>query len=572
MTANHAPSAAPTPPHSQSWNGIDWLAALRVAARWLEQHTDAINALNVFPVPDGDTGTNMVLTLSGALEGIEPDPSCAVVADRVRYGAIMRGRGNSGIILSQVLRGMAQALAGHDRLGPQELGDALARASATAYKAVMTPVEGTMLTVVREAAEAAQAAAARQASLAGTLEAAAQAAHDSVQRTPQLLKTLRDAGVVDAGGHGFALLLDGILRYARGESPDRGALPRQAIAFIDQHGPDEFGYCTTFVIQGSAMPFEEIRTALGRMGQSVAVVGDELLIKVHLHLLRPGDALNYALQFGTLAQIEITNMDLQRQALADQRSTGHAGHGEAPAIEGAGEPPPAVRTPHPMSYNTLATAVGVVAITPGDGFAAIFQSLGAGVVVDGGPTTNPSTAELLDAIERLPQPDVIVLPNNANGILAARQAAQLSAKRVAVVPSTTVPQGIAAFTALNFRADLDANLPAMTAALRQVRTAEITRASRDATIEGIVARAGQVVGLLDGALVIAADSRDTVIDSLLDRIQLAPCELISIYYGERITADDAQALAGRIQDRFPDVDIEVRHGGQAIYEYIISAE
>ena len=545
-----------TYPTSISWDGAQLLAALTAAARWLEQHTDEVNALNVFPVPDGDTGTNMSLTLSGAVEGVAPDPSCAVVAERVKYWATMRGRGNSGIILSQVLRGIAQGLAGHQRTGAPELAEALVQASATAYKAVMKPVEGTMLTVIREASAAARSAADDGASLVEVLDTAVQAARESVRRTPELLKTLRDAGVVDAGGQGLSIVLEGMLRYARGEPIElEGAAQHEhvAIAFKDIHGPDDFGYCTNFVLSGSEMPYDEIRATLAAMGQSVVVVGDECLIKAHLHLLRPGDALNYAVGFGALSQIEIANMDLQREALHESE---------------AADRPPDAQTGQEQPI----ADVGVVAVAPGPGFAAIFRSLNVDAVVGGGQTMNPSTQDLLDAIERLPQPEVIVLPNNSNIIMAARQAAQLSAKRVEVIPSKTVPQGIAAKLSFNYQAPLRDNVEMMSAALRQVRTAEITRAVRDAAVDGIAVRTGQTIGLLDGDLVTAADERQQVIDDLLGRMQLDRYEIITVYYGQEVARDDAEALAERLGARFSDLEIEVQEGGQPLYDYIISAE
>ncbi|HEX5690043.1 MAG TPA: DAK2 domain-containing protein [Roseiflexaceae bacterium] len=541
---------------SLEWDGAQLLAAFSAAARWLELHADAVNALNVFPVPDGDTGTNMSLTLSGAVQDVTPDRSCAVVAERVKYWATMRGRGNSGIILSQVLRGMAQALAGHERMGASELAAALTQASSTAYQAVMKPVEGTMLTVIREAAEAAELAAAEGAELGGVLEAAARRAGESVQRTPELLKTLRDAGVVDAGGHGLALILDGMLRYMRGETVERDEAASQApaeIAFADIHGPDDFGYCTNFVLHGVGLPFEEIRTTLAAMGQSAVIVGDDQLVKVHIHMLLPGDALNYAMRFGALAQIEITNMDAQRAAL--QASAGQL---SAPMGELAHEP--------------LAAQVGVVAVAPGDGFAAIFHSLNVDAVVGGGQTMNPSTEDLLEAIERLPQGDVIVLPNNSNIILAARQAAGLSAKNVQVVPSKTLPQGIAARLSFNYQAGIEENVAAMADALHHVRTAEVTSAVRDAAIDGIAVRAGQTIGLLDGDLIVAADEREQVIDQLLDRMALDEREIVTIYYGRSVERAAAEALAERISVQYGGIDTEVQEGGQPLYDYIISAE
>jgi DAK2 domain fusion protein YloV len=474
----------------------------------------------------------------------------------------MRGRGNSGIILSQVLRGMAQALAGHEQIGPLQLAAALAQASATAYQAVMKPVEGTMLTVIREAAEAAQTAAAAGEDLVGVLDAAATRADASVQRTPELLKTLRDAGVVDAGGRGLALILEGMLRYARGQAVERDQAPSQApeIVFADIHGPDDFGYCTNFVLQGTGLPFDEIRATLAAMGQSAAIVGDDELVKVHVHTLMPGDALNYAARFGALSQIEITNMDLQRAALHQKKD-------ELGVTSDQLEHPPFV-TPH----SSLETKVGVVAVAPGDGFAAIFRSLNVDAVVGGGQTMNPSTEDLLQAIEQLPQHDVIVLPNNSNIILAARQAAELSTKEVRVVPSKTLPQGIAARLSFNYKAGLDDNLRAMGEAMHHVRTAEITGAVRDATIDGVAVRAGQTIGLLDGNLLAAADEREQVIDQLLERMALDEREIVTIYYGKAVGPAAAETLAARIGSRYSGVDIEIQSGGQPLYDYIISAE
>jgi DAK2 domain fusion protein YloV len=300
------------------------------------------------------------------------------------------------------------------------------------------------------------------------------------------------------------------------------------------------------------------------MGQSVVIVGDEELIKVHIHILLPGEALNYAARFGALSAIEITNMDLQRAALHDRRPT-------------TDDRRPTTEMQH-TTHNTQQSeaepvaAVGLVAVAPGDGFAAIFRSLNVDAVIGGGQTMNPSTEDLLQAIERLPQRHVIVLPNNSNIVMAARQAAEMSAKRVRVLPTKTLPQGIAAKLSFNYQTGLDENLRAMEAALKQVCTAEITVAVRDATIEDVQVRAGQTIGLLDGDLVIAGDDREQVIDELIGRMGLDEREIVTVYYGQAMAHAEAEALAQRVQARFPAVEIEVQHGGQPIYDYIISAE
>jgi len=544
------------------WDGPQLLSGLTAAARWLEQHADAVNALNVFPVPDGDTGTNMALTLNGAVQDVAPDPSVAVVSEKVKYWAMMRGRGNSGIILSQVLRGMALGLDGHDLMGAPELAAALAQASVSAYRAVLKPVEGTMLTVIREASEAATAAlASPDASALTVLAAATQAARESVDRTPTLLKTLADAGVVDSGGEGLFLILEGLLRHARGESIEYHAVtPPAAMSFEDIHGADDFGYCTNFILRGERMPYDAIRVTLAEMGHSAVIVGDQRLIKAHIHVLRPGDALNYAMTFGALEQIEIANMDVQRQQLHQKSDKLRVTDGESSHSS------PVTRHP------SLATEIGIVAVAPGAGFAEIFRSLHAGEIVGGGQTMNPSTEDLLAAVARLPQHDVIVLPNNSNVIMAARQAAGLSDKHVEVLPTRTAPQGLAALLGFSYQAGVADNLRAMTAAMQQIQTAEITTAVRDASVDQVAVRAGQTIGLLDGDIITAGDQRDAVIDELLDRMGLDQREIVTIYYGGATRSSDADTLSKRIQERYSDLEVEVQDGGQPLYDYIISAE
>ncbi len=559
---DHQPPATTADQDSFVWDGAQLLSGLSAAARWLEQHADAVNALNVFPVPDGDTGTNMALTLNGAVQDVVPDPSVAVVAEKVKYWAMMRGRGNSGIILSQVLRGLAQGLDGHDLMGAPELAAALAQASVSAYRAVLKPVEGTMLTVMREASEAATAAlASPNASALTVLAAATQAARESVDRTPTLLKTLADAGVVDSGGEGLFLILEGMLRYARGESIEYHAVaPAAAMSFEDIHGADDFGYCTNFILRGEHMPYDAIRATLAEMGQSAVIVGDEQLIKAHIHVLKPGDALNYAMTFGALEQIEIANMDVQREQLHQARA------------EERGLRTKASESKLSPQSSALSTAIGIVAVAPGAGFAEIFRSLHAGEIVGGGQTMNPSTEDLLAAIARLPQQDVIVLPNNSNVIMAARQAADLSDKHVEVLPTRTAPQGLAALLSFSYQAGVADNLRAMTTAMQQIQTGEVTTAVRDASVDQIAVRAGQTIGLLDGDIITAGDQRDAVIDELLDRMGLDQREIITIYYGGATSAADADALSKHIQERYSDLEVEVQAGGQPLYEYIIAAE
>ncbi len=553
-----------------SWTGTDLLNALTAAEQWLQQHVSTINALNVFPVPDGDTGTNMHMTLAAALRDVLPHSSCAQVSEQVYRGALMGARGNSGVILSQILRGVAQGLAGHEQCGPAEWAHALVQASTTAYRGASEPREGTILTVIRETSVAAQRALeTADADLTTVLSAAVVGAHTAVERTPTLLKVLEDAGVVDAGGQGLYVILEGMLRWAQG---DIISLPQEHgqalisdlnLAFKDMHAEDDFGYCTNILLCGERLPCDEIRQHMNAVGTSVVVVGDTALIRIHVHTLRPGDILNYVMQFGELLNIEITNMNQQHALLhgVNGRNTHSAVH--------AGTPDP------PGDTDVAAQdAIGLVAVAPGPGFAAIFRSLRVGAVVTGGQTMNPSTQELVAAIESLPQDAIIVLPNNSNVIMAAQQAAEITTrtKQVQVLPSKTVPQGIAAMMAFGYQRDLDANVAAMQREMQRVVTAEITTAVRDALIDGVAVQGGQTIGLLNGDLLVAGDDREQVIDNILARMGLEALEILTIYYGQHISAEHAHELASRLGIQYPEYDIEVRSGGQPFYDYIFSAE
>ncbi|XSG75775.1 DAK2 domain-containing protein [Herpetosiphon llansteffanensis] len=536
-------------------DGTRLLAVFRAAAAWFSQNVATVNALNVFPVPDGDTGTNMNLTLTAALKDVQDDASVAVVAERVYRGALMGARGNSGVILSQILRGLSQGMAGQQVCTPEILVAALEQASTTAYKAVIKPVEGTMLTVIRETSEAARAGFKPEMNWHEVLDLIVKGARVSVDNTPNLMKMLRDAGVVDAGGEGLYVLFEGAQAFARGEKLEQRVAPvdQLAMAFDDIHSDDDFGYCTNFMIQGEDIPYEDVRRTIAEMGTSVVAVGDERLVKVHLHTLRPGDALNYAVQWGSLGAIEITNMDKQRSDLHEAKAQQTS-------------QPARVKPDEPVSD------VGVVAVAPGQGFRELFESLNVGEVVTGGQTMNPSIQDLVTAIEKLPQPAVVVLPNNSNVILAAQQAQQLTNKVVHVIPTKTVPQGMAAMFAFNYAVGAEENVQAMSRAIKAITTAEITTAVRDATVNDVEVRDGQTIGLLNGALVESGDQPDDVIDRILARMDLDDHEIVTIYYGEQCSAEQAETLAHKINATYPALDVEVQNGGQPFYDYILSAE
>ena len=538
-------------------DGPELQAAFQGASKWLSLHAAEVDALNVFPVPDGDTGTNMVLTMESALKEAEGKPMHGVgeVAAAFSHGALMGARGNSGVILSQIIRGMARVLEGREAFDGNVLAEALQSATQTAYRAVSKPVEGTILTVIRDCAEAARRAARQDPSLLYVLKEVVAEAWESVRRTPDLLPILREAGVVDAGGQGLAFFLEGLYYYFTGELEERTQGVRvpfpEEVAFVDVHGEEEFGYCTNFVLRGENLQVEEIRETISNLGRSAVVAGDEHLVKVHVHTEYPGTILDYAVRLGSLHQIEITNMDEQRAGLTPRPK---------PARE---VPPLPELPPHPIM---------VIAVSPGEGLSRVLRSVGAAVIVPGGQTMNPSTEQLFQAIQSLPCNQVIVLPNNANVVLTARQAAALSGKEVRVVPTETVPQGIAALMAFNYEADLEGNVAAMEQAAAAVQTAEVTWAIRDATLNGIRIREGQVIGLVNGVLEVAGEDEGQVIEELLRRMGAQERELITIYYGEDVSEEEAGRMAERIRRVCPDQEVELVYGGQPYYRYILSAE
>jgi len=527
---------------------------VRAGLAWLQNHQEAINALNVFPVPDGDTGTNMVLTMQSAWSEVARSPEREVgkVAHKVAHGALMGARGNSGVILSQIWRGLARSLDGKEVLTGADLAVALQEGAQTAYKGVIRPVEGTILTVAREVAEAASEAARRSEDLVYILEQVVRRARDAVARTPDLLPVLAEAGVVDAGGQGLYVILEGMLRHLRGESVAEDLRLTRAVdltAAAPMPAEEGYGYDVQFIIVGQGLDVEAIRRDIDAMGESTLVVGDPSTVKVHVHVPDPGVPLSYAVKLGSLRDVVVEDMQAQYQQFVEGR-----------------ERPPVLSAP--MS----ATEIATVAVVAGEGLARVFQSLGAAAIVRGGQTMNPSTEEILQAVESVPSNRVVILPNNKNIILAAQQARDLSDKRVVVVPTRTIPQGIAAILALNYQADLETNARVMTEAAEEVQTGEVTVATRDVTLNGVSVRQGQVIGIHDGELVVAGDTPDEVVEALLERMNPSELEIVTLYYGADVTAEAAEALAERLEEKYPDLEFEVIEGGQPHYFYIISAE
>jgi uncharacterized protein len=567
--------ARPRPRHISVFNGQDFKRAIQAGYAWLEQHRASVNALNVFPVPDGDTGTNMTLTLRAATKGIadSTETSAASVAETLARGALMGARGNSGVILSQILRGFSHGLAGKETFLASDFAAALQEAARMAYTAVIKPVEGTILTVIREAAEGAQASAATGADLTIVLEDTVRAARAAVQKTPDLLPTLKQAGVVDAGGQGLTYILEGIWKYSRGEPVEMSEKERAEQDAIIHKGDiqveEEFGYEVVFMLAGEKLDLAGIRDTITAMGGvSTVVAGDAQLIKVHTHTPTPGKILDYGVSLGSLQDINIEN--LQEQSLRYE-AEGRAERGEAPSANGRAAVAQAPGEQESGGLHELKD-IGVVAVVAGDGWSEVYRELGVSAIVPGGQTMNPSTEELFAAVENCPFEQIILLPNNGNVIMSARQVPQLSKKKVQVIASDSMPQGITALLAFNLDADFDANCQAMEAAIKHVDTVEITSAVRSVQIDGVNVREGDIIGLVNGRLVTAGDDSTQVTHESLTRMGADRHEIVTIYYGEGIEAVAAQTLAQQIKSWFPGVEIEVVNGGQPYYAYIISAE
>ena len=546
------------------FDGQDLKKAMMGGAAWLAEHRDAINALNVFPVPDGDTGSNMSATMQAAMRAIESseETSAGVVAAKLAHGALLGARGNSGVILSQILRGVAQGLDKKQTFTASDLANAMQAAQQLAYRAVLKPVEGTILTVVRETAEAAQGSAGRGDDLVTLVQEMVMAARQSVARTPDLLPTLKQAGVVDSGGQGFCTILEGIWRYVRGEASQGLPLQAAASAFpVKAAEPaakkgrvqieEEFGYEVVFLLRGERLDVEGIRQRIIDMGGvSTVVAGDEKMLKVHTHTESPGKILDYGVSLGSLLDINIEN--LQEQSLA------YAAESEAEHAQDEAQP--------------LTQQIATVAVVSGPGFEKVFEGLGVSSIVPGGQTMNPSTEELLAAVEAVPAQQVILLPNNSNVILSARQVPGLCQKEIYVVPSDTMPQGIAALIRFNFAADFETNCQAMTEAATSIHTAEITTAVRSVQIGGVRVREGDYIGLVDGNLTIAGPDMQRVIRETLRHMDIQNFEIVTLYYGEGVNAQEAEETARRIKQLYSKLEIEVVDGGQPHYAYILSAE
>ena len=565
------------------FDGQDYRKAMLSAAAWLEQHRDTINKLNVFPVPDGDTGTNMAATMRAAMKEIVnvTDTNVSVVAHKLSDGAIRGARGNSGVILSQILRGIAHSLDKKTTFTAQDFSIALQYASQTAYRAVIKPVEGTILTVIRESAEAAKIAAEKGCDLTTLMQEIVTKARQTVAHTPELLPMLKQAGVVDAGGQGLATIFEGFLRYTSGEAVPTITTPamvnlnvaevHRGIVSIDE----EFGYEVVFLLRGDNLQLEEIRdTIVALGGVSTVVAGDETIIKVHTHTLTPGKILDYGVGLGSLDDINIENLQAQSLTYAAASAKEHGRTDTSTATAGAIPQAQLTRTPSRKisQPNQPLGDVATVVVVAGPGFERVFESLNVSAIVLGGQTMNPSTQELLDAVNSVSASKVIVLPNNSNIIMSARQVHDLTNKAVRVIATKSMPQGVASMMAFNYEASLEENVSRMEKAIGTINTGEITRAVRDAQLDGIAVAEGDVIGLVNDVMVAAGKDATQVLHDTLTKMDVANREVITLYFGDTETMATAQQTAQQIKVWFPDQDIEIVDGGQPHYTYVISAE
>lgn len=521
----------------------------------LKNHKDLVDKLNVFPVPDGDTGTNMSLTISCAikeLNKVEKD-NIGQLGKALSKGSLMGARGNSGVILSQIIRGIAQSIDGKEILTSMDIAKALKNGSDIAYKAVIKPVEGTILTVVRESSEYALKAAVLEEDIIEFMKLLVKEANNSLNRTPELLHALKEAGVVDSGGKGLVLVYEGMLKSLEGqfvESQEVQTSETSAVQVENKISTEDikFQYCTEFILETNKVDDLTVRERFMKYGDSLAVVGDEGVIKVHVHTNDPGLAIQEALSYGQLLTIKVENMKLQHE----NKVLKEAAQTEEVHVE-------------EKEYGFIATSMG-------DGLAQIFRDFGVDHIIEGGQTMNPSTEDFMNAIDKMNANNIIILPNNSNIIMAANQAKDLSDKNIIVIPTKNVSQAFAAL--VNFDADLtlEENEANMLDALSTVKNGQVTYAVRNTVINDVEVKEGNIIGLGEGKLLSAGDDIDEITTQLVESLVDEDSAIITLFYGEDIQEEQAEALRESLEEKFEDIDIELYYGGQPIYYYLVSVE
>ncbi|EMI13440.1 dihydroxyacetone glyceraldehyde kinase [Bacillus stratosphericus LAMA 585] len=550
--------------------GRSFAKMILAGAHHLSQNAQIVDALNVFPVPDGDTGTNMNLSMTSGAKAVEETNTDHIgkVGVALSKGLLMGARGNSGVILSQLFRGFSKNIEQKETIDAKEFALALQAGVDTAYKAVMKPIEGTILTVAKDAAKKAVAVSATEDQIDRVLELTIEEARASLDRTPDLLPVLKEVGVVDSGGKGLLCVYEGFLASLRGEElpPKTASLPTLKELVSAEHHKSaqshmntediEFGYCTEFMVkfEEDKQSFDEnaFREELSEFGDSLLVVSDDTLAKVHIHAEQPGDVLSYAQRYGSLINMKIENMREQHSSIVNEEKD------HSPAA--------------PKASAAEKQRFGVVSVAMGEGIADLFKSIGASVVIEGGQTMNPSTEDIVKAIDSIHAETVFILPNNSNIVMAAKQAATVSSREVVVIPTKTVPQGMSALLSLNEAASNEDNEAAMLEAIDHVKSGQITFAVRDTQIDGIDIAKGDYMGLYNGKITLTAKNQLDAAKELLTQMVKEDDEIVTIIKGEDASSDEMEALEAYIEETFEDVEVEVHDGKQPLYSYILAVE
>ena len=545
-------------------DGLMFRQMILGGARNLKKNADYVDSLNVFPVPDGDTGTNMNLSMSSGAAEVEPldDKHIGNVGKHFSKGLLMGARGNSGVILSQLFRGFSKVIEGKEDIDADEFIEALKQGVKTAYKAVMKPVEGTILTVAKDAGEKAEEFKDSDASLVDVMSATLEEAKASLKRTPELLAVLKEVGVVDSGGQGLVYVYEGFLSALTGEEIEADESQESALLNADSHDHNddfddfmsvddiEFGYCTEFMVrfedEKREFKEDEFREEMSEFGDSLLVINDDEIVKVHVHTETPGEAFTYAATYGELIKMKVENMREQFRTVHGEKNTAAA---------------------EKESYDTA-----VITVSSGEGINELFKSLGVTHVINGGQTMNPATEDIVNVIKDADVKQVIILPNNKNIIMAAEQAVKVLDVPAAVVKSTSIPEGLTSMLSFNPEAELEDNERAMSESLNHVQTGQVTYSVRDTKIDGIEIKKDQHMGIADGKIITANDSKKDTLHTLISEMINEETEIITILIGEGGSEEEVEAVVNSIEGSHEDVEFEIHNGAQPVYSYLISVE
>lgn len=542
-------------------NGEHLYYMMSNAANKLELQSEYVNSLNVFPVPDGDTGTNMSMTFRAAVKEIEGmnNKNIGEVSKKLAKGALMGARGNSGVILSQILRGISKGLEGKEEADASEFANALLEGSKSAYKAVMRPTEGTILTIVRTAGEVAVAL--KEEDITELMREVCRESKIMLDKTPEMLPALKKAKVVDSGGMGLLIILQGIQEALENDLKVTTGTPQVVKSSVAKAQRSEnmseedikFGYCTEFIILGDATHAEDFKSKVIDKGDSLVVVGYEDVIKVHIHTNNPGKVLEEAVKFGELSKIKIDNMREEHREMLEGIYDEEAETEESVA---AGE------------FKRYA----FISVAMGEGMKNIFKDLGVDYVIEGGQTMNPSTQDMLEAIEKLNAEHIFILPNNKNIIMAANQAAEISDKDIRVIPTKTIPQGITCITMFNPEADVEDNVEELKEAMEIVKTTSVTYAVRDTEVDGKEVKEGNILGLVEGKIKEVGEDPYKVAEDLIESLVDEDSELITIFYGKDCEEEKVDSLVEKLEEKYGDLDVQCYNGEQPLYYFIMSVE